>query len=66
MVKKSKYGLVILITLPCLTSLCGQSDTTSVYHVRPWRSALVGVTGIALHQFGLAKQRQAPEVAAST
>lgn len=58
--------LFLLITANLSLSLSGQSDTVSIYQVRRLPSALTGGAGIALHQWGLYRQRQAPEVARET
>lgn len=58
--------LFLLITASLSLPLRGQTDTVSVYQVRRLPSALIGSAGIALHQWGLYRQRQAPEVAEAT
>lgn len=58
--------LFLLITISFSLPLSGQTDTASVYHVHRLRSAMVGGAGLALHQWGLYLQRQAPNVAEAT
>lgn len=58
--------LYLLITVSLSWPLDAQTDTVSIYHVRRLRSALIGSAGIALHQWGLHQQRQAPGVAPET